>query len=447
MAVNKNGKTKEEDNMKQTMKTIKMWAALLVAVVTLAACSSDAENEVISQPAEPTAPQAPTFTMTVSAQKGGDATRGTLTDNSTTISSAWEADDEVSVYNVTKTAALTGTLKAQSAGNSTTLSGELTGTVEKDDVLRLSYKSASYATQDGTLEGIAANCDFATATVNVTDVSGGNITTDAASFQSQQAIVKFTLKNSTGSDVLSASQLKVVADGTTYTVTPASATSTLYVALPGISSKNITLTATVGGDSYDFSKSGVTFVNGTFYRITVKMTRVAATGHALSASTLGEVVGTDGLAYAVSDKNNLPSGVTAAGMVAYKSGSNGLVIALTDEVSKMTWSTATGASGAAAHTPAVTGKTWRVANYSSTDASNEWKLMFKANGGSEWSCTGLNTAITAAGGNAFQQDSYWTGTAFGDTSAHRVVLSNFSNIGFNTTYKTDTYRVRAVFAF
>ena len=133
--------------MKQTMKTLKMWAALLVAVVALAACSSDAESEVSAQPAEPEAPQAPTFTMTVSAQKGGEGTRGTLTDNSTTISSAWEADDEVSVYNVTKAAALKGTLKAQSAGSSTTLSGELTGTVEAGDVLTLSYKSASYSTK------------------------------------------------------------------------------------------------------------------------------------------------------------------------------------------------------------------------------------------------------------------------------------------------------------
>ena len=55
--------------MKKTLKTIRMWAALLVAVLSLAACSVDSEY-----------PQPQTFTMTVSAQKGDKATRGVLTE-------------------------------------------------------------------------------------------------------------------------------------------------------------------------------------------------------------------------------------------------------------------------------------------------------------------------------------------------------------------------------
>ena len=64
---------------------------------------------------------------------------------------------------------------------------------------------------------------------------------------------------------------------------------------------------------------------------------VTATGHALSASAVGEIVGSDGKAYAVADKNYMPSGVTAAGLVAYKNGDNGLAIALTDEPNTMDW--------------------------------------------------------------------------------------------------------------
>ena len=41
-----------------------------------------------------------------------------------------------------------------------------------------------------------------------------------------------------------------------------------------------------------------------------------AIGHALASSAVGEIVGSDGLAYYASDKNDLPSGVTAVGMVA-----------------------------------------------------------------------------------------------------------------------------------
>lgn len=499
MAVNKIGKTKEEDNMKQTMKTIKMWAALLVAVVALAACSSDAESEVSAKPAEP-APQAPTFTMTVSAQKGGDATRGTLTDNSTTISSAWEADDEVSVYNVTKAAALTGTLKAQSAGSSTTLSGELTGTVEAGDELRLSYKSASYNTQNGTLEGIAANCDFATATVNVTDVSGGSITTDAASFQSQQAIVKFTLKNSTGSDVLSATQLKVVADGNTYTITPASATSILYVALPGISSTAITLVATVSGTTYVFSKSGVTFADGNFYRISVKMSQ----GSALSAVTtadLGKVIGSDGLIY--STASSVPSPFVASAIIAYvgtagsvdasSSTYKGLAIALTDANSGSTcqWYTANSGTCVSQTSAIATARTYKngiastntltsddhthaaataAKNFSTARPSGvsawflpsmgQWNLIVQGlatkKAGSTvstdlttstndtYKSSNLNSVITDAGGTGFQSNHYWSSTEYDTSYAWDM---NF-NLGSAYDYsKAYIFFVRSVLAF
>jgi hypothetical protein len=64
--------------------------------------------------------------------------------------------------------------------------------------------------------------------------------------------------------------------GTTYgdlTVTPASATNEMTVALRNekASADTYTLTATVGGATYNYTKSGVTFENGKYYAITVKM--------------------------------------------------------------------------------------------------------------------------------------------------------------------------------
>ena len=64
--------------------------------------------------------------------------------------------------------------------------------------------------------------------------------------------------------------------GTTYgglTVTPASATNEMTVALRNEngSDDTYTLTATVGGATYNYTKSGVTFENGKYYAITVKM--------------------------------------------------------------------------------------------------------------------------------------------------------------------------------
>ena len=175
--------------------------------------------------------------------------------------------------------------------------------------------------------------------------------------------------------------------------------------------------------------------------VTAVVKAAAPAGHALSASAVGEVVGTDGLAYAVADKDNLPTGVTAAGVVAYKSGSNGLVIALADEASTMNWSTANGATtGAAAHTPAVSGQTWKL------PSQDEWKQMFSANGGSEGSYSGLNTTITNAGGTAFQEDGYWSSTVNDEVNAYSVGLYGGSAY-FDPFAKDADILVRACLAF
>ncbi len=301
--------------MKKTMKAMKMCVALLMAGLTLGACSSD-DNEFSSQPVEPGVPHTQTFTMIVNASKGGDATtRGTLTDNGTTITPAWGKNDEVSVFNVTKNAKITGTLKAEADGINTTLKGDLIGTIEANDQLRLTYMSANYDSQDGTLTGIAANCDYAIATVSVTAVSSGIITTSDATFISQQAIVRFTLKNSDGTSSLSATKLTVNANGSTYTITSALAASVMHVAIPGFSSKTVTLTANVGGKDYACVKNGVTLANGSYYRINAKLwDRIA-----LSAATtdhLGFVVGADGYVYPTKAAA-VAAGTTASGIIAY----------------------------------------------------------------------------------------------------------------------------------
>ena len=64
----------------------------------------------------------------------------------------------------------------------------------------------------------------------------------------------------------------------------------------------------------------------------------AAEGHPLSASEVGEILCSDGLAYAAADKDNLPTGVTAVAIVAYlgdgdtsdNTYNNGLAIAMTN---------------------------------------------------------------------------------------------------------------------
>lgn len=223
------------------------------------------------QPQEPQEQGTSAYTLKVKAEKG-TATKA-LTDEGVTLKASWAAGDDVEVYNVGGDHL--GTLvPAVSSTSSTTLSGNLTTAPAVDEVLTLKFRSNNYATQQGTLEYIAANCDYATAEVTVTAVSGNSIETTPAHFVSQQAIVKFTLRNSGDTGDLNVTQL-LVNDGTnTYTITPVSATpSVLYVAIEGFSEQTVTMTANTGSAYYDRTKADVTFKNGKFYRIKALMTQ------------------------------------------------------------------------------------------------------------------------------------------------------------------------------
>ena len=256
-------------------KNILSMAALLMAsAAVFTACSSD-DNITGEQPANPTGK----YTMTVNASKGGDATTRALSLEGKTLNATWAITENVYVKKGSNWA--TGSLKPQADGATATLKGELSGvTIAAGDELTLQFPKSGtpdYTGQVGTLADIAANFDYATATVTVANVDGsGNITVnEPATFTNQQAIVKFTLiDKADGTTPLSASPL-VINDGTTdYTITPASATSEIYAAIPGFTGKTVTLTATVGGDTYTYEKTGVSFTNGQYYEITVKMAEV-----------------------------------------------------------------------------------------------------------------------------------------------------------------------------
>lgn len=258
--------------MKKFLTSIQMMAILFMAVAVTTACSSNDDNFG----EEPTGVK--TYTMTVSATKGSDAaTRSLSIDGTGALNATWTAGEAVTVYNVTKGASLSGTLTAQTDGASTTLTGKLTGTIDVNDELTLKFLSPTYATQDGTLTGSATSidkvCDYAEATVTVATVSSGRITTTAdADFVNKQAIVKFSLKDK-ADHAISATAITVTADGTAYAVTPSTAMSEIYVAIPVIASKTVALSATVGSYTYTYEKTDVTLTNGQYYTIGVKMAR------------------------------------------------------------------------------------------------------------------------------------------------------------------------------
>ncbi len=259
------------------MKKIYIHMMMLAAMVVAGAAMTSCQKEEVATGK---------FKMSINATMAGGNSKA-LSIEGTTLNATWAEGEQVTVY---KGEAEIGTLTAQSAGESTTLDGTITGTIATNDVLTLKFCSPDkYTSQDGTLEYIAANCDYATASVTVSSVNNGIVTTtnnSMVTFTNQQAIVKFTLQKSDGTALPANPSAFTVNDGTSDVVTltsipaatytnPNNGDGVLYVALPAVSDKPITLTATVGDDTYTYTtSSNKTFANGRYYEITVGMTQV-----------------------------------------------------------------------------------------------------------------------------------------------------------------------------
>jgi hypothetical protein len=144
----------------------------------------------------------------------------------------------------------------------------------------------------------------------------------------------------------------------------------------------------------------------------------AAEGHALASAAVGEIVGSDGLSYAATDYDNLPTGVTAVAKVCYVDGTgHGLALALADE-GKMDWNTAK--ATCAAHTPAFIGGTWKLAS------TEEWYNMIIGAGG----CKALREGFTSVGGYDLiaegDEEYYWSSTWNEDEETGGVYAYNFA---------------------
>ncbi len=181
------------------------WAVLLLTGLIGLSCS---RLDEIPQNEAPETPEKTFYTLIIKAEK--EAPTKALEDMGTTLKSTWTAGDKVTVYGPGNQ--ILGTLTASTGGSSsTTLQGDLTEAPTVGDVLTLKLRSDSYLTQKGTLDYIAANCDYALATATVETVSEMQITTTPALFVSQQAIVKLTIQDA-GGNALAVSQLLLTAE-------------------------------------------------------------------------------------------------------------------------------------------------------------------------------------------------------------------------------------------
>ena len=164
-----------------------------------------------------------------------------------------------------------------------------------------------------------------------------------------------------------------------------------------------------------------------FRKVEVKKKALPALN--ITNPSVGQVIGSDGKNYAY---GSLPTGVTPVAKICLVSGSNGLALALTDE-GTMDWSTAQ--TTCAAHTPAFTGGTWKLAT------KDEWDNMISTAG----SDTDLRDGFSSVGGTNMQFGSYWSSTEDGSGSAWYYLF--IEGIGWGSSDKDDYFCVRACLAF
>ena len=189
-----------------------MLAALLMAGAAFTACSE--KDEIVAEQPD----VVKTYKMVVDASIGDDTKTRALYFDNTSLEAKWASTDKVSVFPASSTSTLLGTLTAAESNDAhTTLSGDLTTPPAVDDNLNLLFPRATwdYTGQKGILSGnensIEKKYDYALASVKVTAVSGNAITTNAANFENQQAIVKFTLKDKATDAAINADKLTISA--------------------------------------------------------------------------------------------------------------------------------------------------------------------------------------------------------------------------------------------
>ena len=162
-----------------------------------------------------------------------------------------------------------------------------------------------------------------------------------------------------------------------------------------------------------------------FRKVEVKKA-VAAEGHALTSAKFGEIVCSDGKAYAAADKENLPKGVKAEALVCYANGEHGLALAMADvKNAKMSWDNDRGANDGKTAAEwcdgwntshPIAGATWQLASKA------QWDNMINAAG----SASNLSSAFSAVGGTNLQAFSYWSSTPNQGVSAWRYYFPTSS---------------------
>ena len=311
--------------MKKKFNNFRTLAVLLIAGTAFAACSSNDDNIIAEQPANP---GEHVYTLTINASKGdGATTRALDLDGTGKLTASWANGEKITVRKRTTKKEL-GTLTASNAsGNTATFSGTLTGNVNIGEHLILAYHDIDFndfANQDGTLKGENGAEKYDVAATDYIDVTGiddnGDITVTCVDSKTKEAIpgdptfrtvtamLKLKLQDKNG-HAFNATSLTISFSpyGELFTFKPTADTyatngdGILYFALPTINdgqadayqvsylgkydiinekglmstdaldNVTVTFTATVDGNEYSASKKGYKFAAGKYYTATLTL--------------------------------------------------------------------------------------------------------------------------------------------------------------------------------
>ena len=275
------------------VKTIKILCGML-AMLAFTACSSDNDERA-------DAPRFYNVTLTASM---GDAETRALSVDGNVITATFAKNDEVIVVDEDGVTII-GTLTAQSAGASTTLSGDLNAaslTVGEKVTLRYRSATANYDGQVGTLAGIADNQDYAEGTLTVSTTEPLTFESNSVTLSAKQSITKFTFTD--GTNAINVKDFRIIAAGLvqsiatngaetlgTVTGTLTAASSDVYVALRNNSGDKKTYTFIVkdNAGNWHVGTKNAKLTNGKNYTVTVALNSTLTSSSAVG--TIGVVGG------------------------------------------------------------------------------------------------------------------------------------------------------------
>lgn len=407
------------------MKATKIILMAALALMTVA-CSND-DNDIQTPAEQPAKSEGIPFTATISM--GESASTRALTENGTTIEATWATGEKVAlIYKVSATTYLKEAEVTPQGDGTATISTTLEGSPVDDTDVTIVYPASAVdkstkdvktnllASQNGLLTGtgsISENYELRKTTtpaklkiVGTTASLKGTV-----SLTNLNAIFKFTLQDLNAAPK-SATEFKV-SDGSgnvMTTVTSGSASGELYVALPVMAAGTYWFNATIDSKPYIAkATTAAATVAGKYYQTTVKM------------ATIGDVILSDGKFAAPSSTGTNVAMIAYLGSETGVAGyTHGLALALTDK-GQMSWTDATGASGAAAHTPAAptTTSSWML------PSKDQWNKMIDACKnvlGTQNNYQDLRDGFSGiSGASNLQSDYYWSSTEGGSIAA-----SNYS---------------------